>query len=186
MKRLLAVILVFAATLVGFGCGADHGPAGRTEAETEGLYLDLAGAKYQIQMSRQLNPRDVEDRDYLLGLPQGVDTDPAADQTWFGIFLRVENVTDRTVDPARDFEIEDTEERTYRPIPLDRQSNPFAYEPHPIAPGRLLPDRDSAAGNGPTNGSLLLFRLPFDAFANRPLVFKVKGEEGSIEVDIDL
>jgi hypothetical protein len=186
MKRHFAAVLVCAAALAGAGCGSEHGPEGRTAAETEGLYLDLAGAKYQIQMSRQLNPADQEDRGYLSGLPENVD-DPSADETYFGIFLRVENVTEsETVEPARDFVIEDTEERIYRPIPLDTESNPFAYEPEPIPPKEILPHRDSVAGNGPTNGSLILFRLPYDSFANRPLIFKVMGEEGEIEVDIDL
>jgi hypothetical protein len=101
--------------------------------------------------------------------------------------MRVENVTEAdTVEPAREFVIQDTEEKTYRPIPIDVEANPFAYAPEPIPPKVILPLRDSLAGQGPTNGSLILFRLPLDAFANRPLVFKVLGEEGEIEVDIDL
>jgi hypothetical protein len=185
MKRLLPLLLVTATALVGAGCGAEHGPAGRTAAETEGLYLDLAGAKYQIQMSRQLNPADREDRDYLVGLPANT-PEPAGDETWFGIFLRVENVSEQPVTPAGEFEIVDTEEQIYRPVTLDREANPFAYAPEPIAPKELLPHRDSAAGNGPTNGSLVLFKLPMDAFANRPLIFKIHGESGEVEVDIDL
>lgn len=183
MKRLLPIVLVLVAALLAGGCGS--GGQGRTEAETEGLYLDLAGAKYQIQMSRQLNPADPEDVSYLRGLPVGT-AEPDRDETWFGIFLRVQNVTDETVRPAREFVITDTEERTYRPVPLDDEENAFAYEPEPIPPKEILPRSDSVAGQGPTAGALVLFKLPVDAFANRPLLFHILGEEGERVVDIDL
>lgn len=184
MKRpLLALSLV--AALVAGGCGAEHGPEGRTAAETEGLYLDLAGAKYQIQMSRQLNEADKEDKGYLKGLPEGTEA-PGADETWFGIFLRVENVTDETIVPADEFEIVDTEGKVFKPIELDPESNPFAYEPEPIAPDELLPHADSVAGAGLTNGALVLFKLPYEAFDNRPLIFEIHGDERTVEVDIDL
>ena len=43
----------------------------RTSAETEGIYLDLGDLKYQVQISRCLNPADTEDSSYLRGLPAG-------------------------------------------------------------------------------------------------------------------
>lgn len=185
MKRPAAVLLVLLCALAATGCGKEHGPSGVTVAETEGIYLDVDGAKYQIQMSRQLNPADVEDENYLSGLPEGIAA-PKGDETWFGIWLRVENVSEKPVLAAREFEIEDTEERTYRPIPFDAEENPLVYSPATLPPGGLIPDPDSVAGQGPTQGSLVLFKLPIEAFANRPLVFKILGETGEAEVDIDL
>ena len=38
---------------------------------TEGTYLDLGGLKYQVQISRLLNPSSIEDRAYLVGLNTG-------------------------------------------------------------------------------------------------------------------
>ena len=80
-----------------------------------------------------MNAADVEDRAYLAGLPQST-AQPTGEETWFGVFLRVQNTTDKTIAPANDFEIVDTQENVYRPIPIDTNVNPFAYKPDPIAP----------------------------------------------------
>ncbi len=53
-----------------------------THGETEGIYVDTGDLKYQVQISRQLNPADFEDRDYLTGLPAADRTLPAG-QEWF-------------------------------------------------------------------------------------------------------
>ena len=61
---------------------------------TEGAYLDLAGMKYQVQISRQLNPASIEDRYYLIGLPAN-DRQLPVGQEWFAVFVRVENDGDK-------------------------------------------------------------------------------------------
>ena len=60
----------------------------RSTATTEGAYVDVGDLKYQVQISRQLNPADVEDRDYLMGLA-GATGSSAADEEWFAVFMRV-------------------------------------------------------------------------------------------------
>ena len=79
--------------------------------ETEGLYIDVGELKYQVQISRIINPYDIEDRNYLRGLPEGT-LPPKADEAWFGVWLRVENTNDKQVArrPPADFEIVDTQE----------------------------------------------------------------------------
>ena len=89
MRRLLAPTLVIAA-LTAAGCGGHTGQ--RTSAETEGLYLDVGEMTYQVQISRYMNPSDPEDRGYFKGLPEGA-TQLPGDETWFGVFLRVQNET---------------------------------------------------------------------------------------------
>src|SRR5687767_8757204 len=115
VRPTLAAVLAAAALAAG-GCGGEHEPV--TGAETEGIYLDIDELKYQVQMSRYINANDVEDRDYLVGLPEGIEQ-PAADETWFGVFMRVENVTNEPIMAANTYEIHDTQENVYRPIPLD-------------------------------------------------------------------
>ena len=66
--RRLVVLAAAALALAGAGCGDSEGV--KTTAETEGLYLNVNGLKYQIQMSRYMNPNDVEDSEYLVGLPE--------------------------------------------------------------------------------------------------------------------
>jgi hypothetical protein len=184
--RILAIVALLAATVLA-GCGQTPGRQHRV-GETEGIYVTLGELKYQIQISRQLNPADTEDVAYLRGLPEGVEP-PSRDETWFAIFIRVENDSDEQQVAAETFEIEDTQEKIYRPVLLDERTNVFAYRPGPVAPeGGLIPDPDSAAGQGVIQGSLLLFKLTNESLQNRPLEFRIKSarESGEAIVDIDV
>jgi hypothetical protein len=184
VPRLIVLAAVLCA-LFATGCGNKH-EGGVTQADTEGIYLDVDELKYQIQISRYLNPSDVEDRSYLRGLPEGT-AEPAGDETWFGVFIRVSNETDEEITPANDFEIVDTQENVYRPIPLDPEVNDFAYTPDPIGPKSLIPRPDSTASEGVIQGSLLLFKLKTSSLQNRPLEFKFRrgsGVQGTVDLDI--
>src|SRR5687768_13952387 len=99
--------------LLGAGCGNKHHVT--TEAPTEGLWVDVGALDYHVQGSRQLNPAIVPDNKYLTGVPQGV-LPPGAKETWFGIFLRVENRTEEAHPVAEEIEIVDTDENVYRPL----------------------------------------------------------------------
>jgi len=57
----------------------------------------------------------------------------------------------------------------------------------PLPPSQVYPYAESAAANGPIQGSLILFKLKTDSLQNRPLVLEITqaGEEPS-EVDLDL
>jgi hypothetical protein len=173
--RLLSIALLALAALVASGCGAGHSSLHKT-AETEGIYLDLSGMKYQVQISRYLNASDVQDRAFLAGVPAG--TEPAGDETWFGVFMRVENDSDRPQRAASDFEIVDTQENVYRPVSLDASANPFAYEASEVEPRSIIPLPDSAAGTTPIQGSLLLFKVKTESLQNRPLEFHILGGGG--------
>ena len=184
LPRLTVLAAALACAFVAAGCGNKEEIV--TQAATEGIYLDLDELKYQIQISRYLNASDVEDRSYLAGLPSGTQQ-PGGDETWFGVFLRVSNATDRTITPAGDFEIVDTQDNVYRPVALDTKINPFAYRPDPIAPKSLIPQPDSPASTGPVQGSLLLFKVKTDSLQNRPLEFRLRGANGTTAVvDLDV
>ena len=91
--------------LAGMGlaaCGNHHDETARVQLiEGEGFYLSLGELKYQVQISRQLNPHDVQDRDYLRGVPEAQRT-LAADEVWFGVFLQVENESGEPLRPSDD------------------------------------------------------------------------------------
>src|SRR4051794_11463937 len=140
--RVLAVIAV-ALGLAGCGEKTDYV---RT-AETEGIYLDVGNLVYQVQLSRYLNPADVEDREYLVGVPAD-EAQLTADEIWFGVWMRVKNYSDETLTPTTQFRITDTEKNEYFPIPLP-DSNPFAYNPKPLGPDQVYPAPDTAAASGP-------------------------------------
>ena len=183
--RSFLLLAALASALLAAGCGNKH-EGGVTVADTEGIYLDIDELKYQVQISRYMNPSDIEDRAYFAGLPEGT-TQPGGEETWFGVFIRVQNQTDRAIAPANQFEIVDTQDNVYRPIPLDANVNPFAYQPNPIGPRSLIPQPDSVAAEGTVQGSLLLFKVKTESLQNRPLEFRFRrgsGTEGVVDLDI--
>jgi hypothetical protein len=184
MRRLLVISAAVLCALVAAGCGNKEEVV--TEAHTEGIYLDVDHLKYQVQISRYINPNDVEDKSYLIGLPQST-AQPGGDETWFGVFMRVQNTTGEPQTPSNDFKIVDTQENEYRPIPLDSKINPFAYTSTPIAANGLAPEPDSAASENTIQGSLLLFKVKTESLQNRPLELHFTGSDGTEGVvDLDV
>jgi hypothetical protein len=135
-----------------------------------------------------MNANDVEDSEYLKGLPEST-AQPAADEVWFGVWVRVQNVSDETRRAATNWEIQDTQEKVYRPIPIDTNVNVFAFKPGiAVPPMTILPLSSSAAGQGPIQGSLLLFKLKTDSLQNRPLELHFSsggaGQTGTYDLDV--
>lgn len=189
MARLLRIALATALfAVVATGCGESEGTGAQQTAETEGIYLDVNGLKYQIEMSRYMNPADVEDREYLIGLPESAPP-PAEDEIYFSVWVRVENTSeDETRPAASTWEIHDTQDNVYRPIPIDTDINPFAFEPVDVPPKTVIPLPSTAAGQGPIQGLMLLFKIRNESFQNRPLELKFRnggtGQEGSYDLDV--
>src|SRR3954471_19727787 len=182
----LVVLAVLLVALVATGCG--DAESVQTTAETEGLYLDIGDLTYQIEMSRYMNVNDVEDSEYLKGLPSST-AQPNAHEVWFGVWVRVQNQTDKTLRSADTWEIHDTQDKIYRPIPIDTNINPFAFRiGTTVPPQTILPLSSSAAGQGPIQGSLLLFKLTTDSLQNRPLQLKFsngqQGQTGTYDLDV--
>jgi len=174
------LLMLLALTTVLAGCAEKIET--RTVGETEGLYIDIGELKYQVQVSRIINPDDIEDRHYLTGLPEGT-LPPKADEAWFGVWLRVQNTTsEKTLQTAEQFQIVDTQEHEFEPIELE--GNPFAYAPQALGPNTVLPDSESPPGQGPIQGSLLLFKLTNEALQNRPLEFKIQSPEQADDIGI--
>jgi hypothetical protein len=183
MLRKLVFLAAFAVVLAG--CG--NKTALTTVADTEGIYVDVGGLTYQVQLSRFLNPGDVEDKQYLQGLPAGVPAQLPGDEIWFGVWMRVKNYSDPALTPTNEFVITDTEKNQFRPVPLDTATNPFVYEPILLQHAQVLPTPDTAAASGPIQGSLILFRLKTDSLQNRPLILTIEqGGTEPGEVDLDL
>ena len=181
------LLLALAAASAGVLAGCGNKLEVRTVGETEGIYIDVGELRYQVQLSRIINPYDIEDRHYLEGLPAG--TVPLkSDEAWFGVWMRVQNSTNaKRLPAAEEFEIVDTQEHTFTPIELEE--NPFAYEAQELAPNTVVPAPNSPAGEGVIQGSLILFKLTTEALANRPLEFKIQSPESPDDiglVDLDI
>jgi len=157
-------------------------------AETEGLYRDIGELKYQVQISRALNPYDTQDKPLLVGVPED-QRELGAEQIWFAVFLRVQNETAHEQLPASDIEIIDTQEQVFRPISLE-PSNVFAYRSsEPVPPHEVMPLPGSAAFETPARGAMLLFKLRNVTLNNRPLELKIEGRQhppqtGIIDLDV--
>jgi hypothetical protein len=186
LPLLLAAALAAALTLVACG-GESENPT--HHGHGEGAYIEAGPLVYQVQMSRQLEPGNVEDVEYLEGLPAG---EPAlrGDELWFGVWLRVQNATDEDHRSAEDFKIVDTIGTHYEPIELPA-TNPFAYESALVQSEQgqpVYPDPESGAGAGPIQGSMLLFKLNTSVYANRPIELEIESPEGgeASTVELDL
>jgi len=188
LRRSIAVLALLLACVGLSACGKHHDEDARIQRiEAEGFYLSLGELKYQVQVSRQLNPEDMQDRSYLRGVPQA-EQELKPDQVWFGVFMQVENEAREAQPPSGDIEIIDTQEDVYKPLALE-DVNLFAYRAsEPIPAGERLPLPDTPAYDTPIQGSLLLFKLDLQALDNRPLELKIEGtttpQTGIIDLDV--
>jgi hypothetical protein len=170
---------LLAALSVG-GCKSSR-PEG---VSREGLYEDVAGLDYNVFITRELNIRDAEDRDYY----RGPEAPPGS--ALYGVFIQVCNHGHGYRLPEARFTVEDNQGNKFEPLPLPKD-NVFAYRPRRLATGACIPEQGSAASSGPTAGALLLFKLPNTTLENRPLELNVEAPASSkpphrkrIELDI--
>ena len=118
----------------------------------EGEPLELGDLMFNVAITRFLNPDDIEDAEYLEGLP-----DPPAGEDYLAVFMTVENEgdDDLRLPTAEQVEIGDITGAVYEPVETESL---FALElgrPCPPAARRRL--TDTAAAGGPVKGSFVLF-----------------------------
>jgi hypothetical protein len=176
-----ATVAVAAATSLA-ACGSEE----PTAAKTEGVYVNTGDLKYQVQISRQLNANDTEDRDYLVGLPTANKT-LATGQEWFGVFIRVFNMTKNPHPTASTFTIRDTTGKVYQPIVLDPSVNRTAYRgATTLNSGDQFPLPGSLARENLTQGGLILFKVENSSYSSRPLELDITPPEGGKSATVDL
>jgi hypothetical protein len=194
-SRTVLISLAVVASFALAACGNEPHEPGTLQsenaqvAETEGIYVDVDGLKYQVQLSKQLNPLLPDDRDYLKGVSPGqADLNP--DEEWFAVFILAQNYQDEPVMAASDFEIVDTQENKYTPVVIG-EDNVWAYRAREIdaKDGPLpeeLPNSNSPARERQPNGALLLFKLKRFSLDNRPLELNIRGSENDAVVNLDV
>lgn len=130
-------------------------------------YLNVGPLVYEVQLSRQLNPANVEDAAYLQGLtPLQRALRPG--EEWFGVFIQVYNHSSVPHLGASAITISDTQHNVYTPIVPD-QANQFAYRGGFVPAESRVPVASSIAANGGTQGALLLYKIKVVSLDNRPL-----------------
>ena len=184
IRRSLTLLLVGLAAVAIGACGNKESHT--LHAATEGEYVDVGTLKYQVQISRLLNPNDPEDRGYLVDLPAGESL--GADDEWFAVFMRVENGSEHAAPVADQYEIVDTQENHYAPVQMGPK-NVFAYRGGTLGAHQVLPFSDSPAGENTIQGALLLFKIPVANFENRPLELRISSPQttkdvGTVDLDV--
>jgi hypothetical protein len=181
-----ALISAIASLALLTGCGDNprENNAGR-----EGLPESVGKLDYNVYITRELNVKDVGDSGYYRGpeAPPGF--------ALYGVFLTACNPEKSSSTPSipasSDFTMIDSQGNRFKPLslPLD---NVFAYHARPLKHNTCIPKKGSLASSGPTNGALVIFKLPIDTLENRPLDLEIvsppdesgKTETGRIELDV--
>jgi hypothetical protein len=155
-------------------------------AGREGLSEDIAGLDYNVYITRELNPKDVEDSGYYTGpeAPPG--------SALYGVFVNVCNPESGDKLSSSSFTVVDTAGNRFRAEPLP-SDNVFAYRPETLGKEECIPKPGSAAFSAPTAGSLLVFKLPLETLENRPLDLEIKsppnpetGESETALIELDI
>lgn len=166
-------------------CGHKELHPSVANANNNGGYVDAGPVTYQLQISRVLNPYDVEDSQYIRGLPSGT-ARPTANQEWYAVFLWAKNQTNKPQTTTQNFVVIDTQDKKYYPTKLNPALNPFAWTSQTLAPLQTEPGPNSVAISGPTQGQLLLFKIDTDAYSNRPLELYILGASNQRLASISL
>jgi len=180
-KTRLGTALALAAALLAGRVlsGCDTNPEDTLSAN-EGEAMRLGDLLYNVQITRFLNPRDEEDKAYLVGQPP-----PPNNEFYLGVFMQISNEGSAVQRVPTDFRVVDTVGTEFKPIP---SRSLFALDLGGRVPGnRQLPEPETTAANGPIQGSMVLFLIDRAAVEDRPLVLHIPsstGEVGDVELDI--
>jgi hypothetical protein len=150
-------------------------------------YLNVGPLVYEVQLSRELNPTEVEDSAYLKGLTPA-EAQLESGEEWFGVFIQVYNYSGQSHPAATGITITDTQRNTYIPL-VANETNPFTYRAGTVPSKGQLPTPGSIAFAGPTQGALLLFKIKVVSLDNRPLELKIvdptdSSVSASAELDV--
>jgi hypothetical protein len=190
-KPLLVLALLLLAALALSACGnSETKVTTGTYAGESGQnapYLNVGPLVYEVQLSRELNPANVEDAVYLQGLTP-LQRALLPGQEWFAVFIQVYNHSSVAHLGATSIAISDTQNNFYSPIVPD-QTNQFAYRGGFVPPDSQIPVASSIAANGGTQGALLLYKIRVVSLDNRPLTVHIVDpkdatQRASAELDV--
>jgi hypothetical protein len=178
--RLGAAVALVAALLVGLalsGCGSD--PAATLHVD-EGQGMQLGDLLYNVQISRFLNPKDAEDKAYLVGQPP-----PKRNEYYLGVFMQIQNTSGTPQSVPTAFRVTDTVGTEFKPLASDSL---FSLDLGGTVPANSqLPEPETTAANGPIQGALVLFVVDNAAVEDRPLVLDIPSSTGAVgHVELDI
>ena len=169
---------LIAAALLAAGCGPPpdrNAPVGTTVTQD--------GVDYAVQTSRELNPLDTGDREFLGGRSKGLG---GPGITLVGVVLQARNDSSA---PRRAFaapRLVTALGPTFEPLPLPA-TDPFAYRGRLLEPGQEIPGPQSVARESHENGAILVYRVPTGVFvSDRPFTLRFGTDDRAASVQLDL
>jgi hypothetical protein len=182
-RRPVLLLACAGALVLGLSaCGKTNVPV---STENDGVYVNAGPITYQLQVSRELNQYATEDKQYLMGLsPSQLSVTPT--QEWYMVSLWAKNQTSRPEETNDNFDIVDTQGNHYYPVSVSSSLNPYVWTAQSLQPDGTEPAPDTTASFGPTQGSLLLFKLNTTVYDNRPLTLQIRGPSGTVWGTISL
>ncbi len=184
-RRLVAVLGAICAAVLITACGNqnDRQTTG-TYAGNGGFgapYLSVGKLVYQVQISRELNQYEIEDKQFMEGLtPEEAKLHPG--EEWFGVFVQVYNETGSPHRATGNITVYDTEGNVYHPI-IPNETNLYAYRPEEVVPANgQIPVPNSTADSTPIGGLVLLYKIKVESIENRPLEIKIVSQKNPSEV----
>jgi hypothetical protein len=178
--RLGAIVALVAALLVGAalsGCGSN--PEATLHVD-EGEGMQLGDLLYNVQITRFLNPKDGEDKAYLVGQPE-----PKRNEYYLGVFMQVQNTSGALQNVPTAFQVTDTVGTEFKPLP---SRSLYALDlGGKVPPNSQLPEPETTAANGPIQGAMVLFKVDIAAVEDRPLILDIPSSTGAVgHVELDI
>jgi hypothetical protein len=172
----LSALLTVAIALGGCGEDADDNAV---EAR-EGNQVELGGVRYRVVSLREINPFTTPDDALWTGAPAAAGT---------GLYMVALHACGAADGPARatgEIHLEDAFGQRFDPRG-GPTADAYEYRPRTLAPGECLPRRDSPA-EATFGGAVLVFAVPFEATAERPLVLELgdPASDATARVQLDL
>ncbi len=185
----LALLLLAALALSACGNSETKVTTGTYAGESgqNAPYLNVGPLVYEVQLSRELNPANIEDAAYLQGLTP-LQRTLLPGQEWFAVFIQVYNHSSVAHLGASSITISDTQNNVYAPT-VPGPTNAFAYRGGLIPAESQIPVASSIAANGGTQGALLLYKIRIVSLDNRPLTIHIVDpkdatQRASAELDV--
>ncbi len=177
--RLAALAVLLPLALITSACGDSHTRVTKGtyagESGANAPYLNVGPLIYEVQLSRELNPFNSEDAQYLQGL-EGREAKLEPGQEWFAVFLQVYNNGNQELSASNDISIYDTQGNTYTPI-VPNDTNEFAYRGGTVPAKSQLPVPGTVADQVGSQGQVLLFKIEVVSLDNRPIKLKIVDPE---------
>jgi hypothetical protein len=183
---LSAIVIGVSLSACAVGSKPAHPAEGQEDGTaSSGFYVDAGRITYQVQISRELNLYDNEDKAYVAGVCNASLT---PSQEWFGVFLWAKNQSRVPATTTGNVTITDTQGNTYYPMPFGCGGNPIAWAPQLLRPQQTEPMQDTPASYDLAQGGLLLFKVNASVYANRPLTLNIyaPGRRKPAQVSLDL